>query len=157
MISVANQGAGQRRVDLALIPSQASRTTEVFKTFTADQESGVIGGIINIVPYSAFEDGDKFYVDTFASYSTYDKVPGGNSPGGYDDTPWGGGIKQLWSKRLGSDDQFGVVISSVYQQRTSYRSNRNRCRSARARTHGPRGAHRTETRLALLVSLSRER
>jgi iron complex outermembrane receptor protein len=125
MISVANQGAGQRRVDLALIPSQAARTTEVFKTFTADQESGVIGGIINIVPHSAFEDGDKFYVDTFASYSTYDQVPGGNSPGGYDDTPWGGGIKQLWSKRLGSDHQFGVVISSVYQQRTYDETKRN--------------------------------
>lgn len=125
MISVANQGAGQRRVDLALIPSQAARTTEVFKTFTADQEAGAIGGIINIVPYSAFEDGDKFHVDTFASYSTYDEVPGGNSPGGYDDTPWGGGIKQLWSKRLGSNDQFGVVISSVYQQRTYDETKRN--------------------------------
>lgn len=125
MISVANQGSGQRRIDLALIPSQAARTTEVFKTFTADLDSGAIGGIINIVPYSAFDGDDKFYVDTFASYSTYDKVPGGNSPGGYDDTPWGGGIKQLWSRRLGSNDQFGVVISSVYQQRTYDETKRN--------------------------------
>ncbi len=50
MISVANQGAGQRRVDLALIPSQAASRTDVFKTFTADQEAGAIGGVINIVP-----------------------------------------------------------------------------------------------------------
>ncbi|MBM0106982.1 TonB-dependent receptor [Steroidobacter sp. S1-65] len=125
MISVANQGAGQRRVDLALIPSQAARTTEVFKTFTADLDSGAIGGIINIVPYSAFEGGEKFFVDTFASYATYNDVPGGNSPGGYRDSPWGGGIKQLWSQRFGSDRQFGVVLSSVYQQRSYDETKRN--------------------------------
>jgi iron complex outermembrane receptor protein len=125
MISVANQGSGQRRVDLALIPSQAARTTEVFKTFTADLDSGAIGGIINLVPYSAFEGGHKFYVDTFASYATYDDVPGGNSVSGYNDKPWGGGIKQLWSQRFGADDQFGVVISSVYQQRTYDETKRN--------------------------------
>lgn len=126
MISVANGGSGQRRVDLALIPSQAARTTEVFKTFTADLDSGAIGGVINIVPYSAFDaGGNKFYIDTFVSFATYDDVPGGNSRGGYDDQPWGGGIKQLWSQRFGANDQFGVVVSSVYQQRTYDETKRN--------------------------------
>jgi TonB-dependent receptor len=125
MISVANQGNGQRRVDLALIPSQAARTTEVFKTFTADLDSGAIGGIINIVPRSAFEGGNKFYIDTSVSYATYNDVPGGNSPGGYQDSPWGAGIKQLWSQRFGSDEQFGIVISSIYQQRSYDETKRN--------------------------------
>ncbi len=126
MISVANQGAGQRRVDLALIPSQASSRTDVFKTFTADQEAGVIGGVINIVPYSAF-DGRKnrFFVDVNASYTDYRDIPGGNSLGGYTDTHWGGGAKGLLTKRFGANEQFGVVLSGSYNQRTYDETKRN--------------------------------
>ena len=119
MISVANGGAGQRRVDLALIPSQAARKTEIYKTFTADQDAGAIGGVINIVPYSAFGLGkDKFYIDSFVNYVTDNDVPGGNSLGGYKDSPWSGGIKSLWTHRFGSDQQFGLVLSGAYQQRS---------------------------------------
>ena len=119
MISVANGGAGQRRVDLALIPSQAAQKTEIYKTFTADQDAGAIGGVINIVPYSAFGLGnDKFYIDTFVNYVTDNDVPGGNSLGGYKDSPWSGGIKSLWTHRFGSDQQFGLVLSGAYQQRS---------------------------------------
>lgn len=118
MISVANQGAGQRRVDLALIPSQAAQKTEVFKTFTADQDAGAIGGIINIVPYSAFGGRDKFYIDAFVNYVTNDDVPGGNSLGDYRDSPWSGGVKGLWTHRFGADEQFGLVLSGTYQQRS---------------------------------------
>jgi len=119
MISVANQGAGQRRVDLALIPSQAARKTEVYKTFTADQDAGAIGGIINIVPYSAFGLAkDKFYIDAFVNYVTNNDVPGGNSLGDYADSPWSGGVKGLWTHRFGADEQFGLVLSGTYQQRS---------------------------------------
>jgi TonB-dependent receptor len=126
MISVANQGAGQRRVDLALIPSQASSRTDVFKTFTADQDAGAIGGVINIVPYSAFDGAkDRFFVDVNANYNDYRDIPGGNSQGGYKDTHWAGGAKGLLTKRFGSNDQFGVVLSGSYTQRTYDESKRN--------------------------------
>ena len=125
MISVANQGSGQRRIDLALIPSQAARKTEVFKTFTADQDSGAIGGIINIVPHSAFQGREKFFIDAYATYSTDDHIPGGNSLGKYNDTPWGGGIKGLLTKRFGADEQFGIVVSGSYGQRTYDETKRN--------------------------------
>lgn len=119
MISVANNGAAERRVDLALIPSQAARKTEVFKTFTADQDAGAIGGIINIVPYSAFERGrDRFYLDAYVNYVTNNEVPGWNSLGGYKDSPWSGGAKGLWTHRFGADEIFGVVLSGVYEQRS---------------------------------------
>jgi iron complex outermembrane receptor protein len=119
MISVANGGAGQRRVDLALIPSQAARRTEVYKTFTADQDAGAIGGVINIVPYSAFDRGrDKFYIDAFVNYVTDNDVPGGNSRGGYKDSPWSGGVKSLWTHRFGAEEKFGLVLSGTYQQRS---------------------------------------
>lgn len=125
MISVANQGAGQRRVDLALIPSQAARRTDVFKTFTSEQEAGAIGGIINIVPHSAFNGREKFYIDVFATYTTDDNVPGGNSRGKYNDTPWGGGVKGLLTKRFGADEQFGLVLSGTFTQRTYDETKRN--------------------------------
>jgi TonB-dependent receptor len=125
MISVANQGAGQRRVDLALIPSQAARKTEVYKTFAADKDAGAIGGIINIVPHSAFAGRDKFFIDAFASYTTDDDVPGSNSLGKYNDTPWGGGVKGLLTKRFGANDEFGLVLSGSFTQRTYDETKRN--------------------------------
>jgi iron complex outermembrane recepter protein len=126
MISVANQGSGQRRVDLALIPSQASSRTDVFKTFTADQEAGAIGGVINIVPYSAFDGRrDRFLIDANISYSDYADIPGGNSLGQYNDTHWGGGVRGLLTKRFGGNDQFGIVLSGSYNQRTYDETKRN--------------------------------
>lgn len=117
MISVANGGAGQRRVDLALIPSQAARKTEIYKTFTADQDAGAIGGVINIVPYSVYGLGrDKFYIDAFINYVTDNDVPGGNSLGGYKDSPWSGGVKSLWTHRFGADQQFGLSRASPWSR-----------------------------------------
>lgn len=56
MFSTANNGDGLRRVDLNLIPTQISRTTRVYKSFTADLDAGAIGGVTNIEPYSALKD-----------------------------------------------------------------------------------------------------
>ncbi|MCH8686755.1 TonB-dependent receptor [Pedomonas mirosovicensis] len=118
MASLSNGGNAERRVDLALIPAQAARKTEIYKTFTADQESGAVGGIINIVPHSAFDSRDgKFFVDAFANYRDYDDVPGGNSRK-YTGSPWSGGIKGLWTKTFGADDQFGIVLSGTFQQKS---------------------------------------
>lgn len=127
MFSAANDGDGLRRVDLNLIPTQISRTTQVFKTFTADLEAGAIGGVTNIVPRSALNGKDTFYVDAFAVLQTgHGKyVPGTNSRGSYSDTPWGGGIKGLWARKFGPDNRFGVVLSGVYRQRAYDYTKRN--------------------------------
>lgn len=127
MFSAANDGDGLRRVDLNLIPTQISRTTEVFKTFTADLDAGAIGGVTNIVPRSALNDRDTFYIDAFVTLQTgHGKyVPGTNSRGHYNDTPWGGGVKGLWARKFGADDQFGVVLSGVYRQRAYDYTKRN--------------------------------
>lgn len=117
MFSAANDGAGSRRVDLALIPTQVAQTTQVFKTFTPDIDGGVIGGATNIVPYSALEGRDQWYVSARAQYrpSSTD-VYARNSLGDYVDTKFGGTLKGLWVKRFGSEGQFGVVASAVYTQ-----------------------------------------
>jgi TonB-dependent receptor len=127
MFSAANDGDGLRRVDLNLIPTQISRTTQVFKTFTADLDAGAIGGVTNIVPRSALNSRDTFYIDAFATLQTgHGKyVPGTNSRGNYKDTPWGGGVKGLWSRKFGTDNQFGLVLSGVYRQRAYDYTKRN--------------------------------
>jgi TonB-dependent receptor len=117
MFSAANDGAGSRRVDLALIPTQVARTTQVYKTFTPDIDGGVIGGATNIVPYSALDGEELWYLNGRLEYrKSSSDVHGGNSLGKYVDTPWGGAVKGLYVGTFGADDQFGVVASGVYNQ-----------------------------------------
>lgn len=127
MFSAANDGDGLRRVDLNLIPTQISRTTQIFKTFTADLDAGAIGGVTNIVPRSALNDPDTLYIDAFATLQTdHGKyVPGTNSRGRYSDSPWGGGVKGLWAQSFGADHEFGVVLSGVFRQRSYDYTKRN--------------------------------
>ncbi len=127
MFSSANDGEGIRRVDLNLIPTQISRTTQVFKTFTADLDAGAIGGVTNIQPRSALHGKDTFFIDTLVSLQTGKGkyVPGVNSLGHYRDTPWGGGVKGLWAHKFGANDQFGIVLSGMFRQKDYDYTKRN--------------------------------
>ncbi|WP_213981436.1 TonB-dependent receptor [Sphingomonas sp. dw_22] len=127
MFSSANDGDGIRRVDLNLIPTQISRTTQVYKTFTADLDAGAIGGVTNIQPRSALHGKDTFFIDALASLQTGKGkyVPGINSLGHYKDTPFGGGVKGLWAHKFGANDQFGIVLSGVYRQKDYDYTKRN--------------------------------
>lgn len=118
MISVGSSGEGGRRVDMGLIPSQSSRTSEVYKTFTPNLESGAIGGVINLIPRSAFDhgSGDFVVVDAQANYFDYDKVPGGNNLKGGDDDNLGGGLSAIWARPFGADEQFGIVLAANHLQ-----------------------------------------
>jgi iron complex outermembrane receptor protein len=117
MFSASNDGAGSRRVDLNLIPTQVAQRTEVYKSFTSDLDAGAIGGVTNIVPYSAINGKNQYYLDATAEYQpSKNRVPGYNSMGGYLDTPWGGGLKGLYVHKFGADGQFGIVASGVYNQ-----------------------------------------
>lgn len=117
MFSASNDGAGTRRVDLNLIPTQVAQSTEVYKSFTSDLDAGAIGGVTNIVPYSAINGKNQYYLDATLGYQpSKHRVPGGNSFGGYLDTPFGGGLKGLYVHKFGSDGQFGIVASGVYNQ-----------------------------------------
>ncbi len=120
MFSTANDGDGLRRVDLNLIPTQISRTTRVYKSFTADLDAGAIGGVTNIEPYSALKDrrtanlrlqltgetGEGKYIAPF------------NSRGGhYRNRPVSGALSALYVNRFGKDGRFGIVLSGMYRQR----------------------------------------
>lgn len=127
MFSTANDGDGLRRVDLNLIPTQISRRTSVYKSFTADMDAGAIGGVINIEPYSALNGRETGHITVQAVRQTASGkyVPGVNSLGKYRDEPFGGGVKGLWVKRFGADGRFGVVLSGMYHQRNYDYTKRN--------------------------------
>lgn len=120
MFSTANDGDGLRRVDLNLIPTQISRTTRVFKSFTADLDAGAIGGVTNIEPYSALKDRRTANIRLQLTAETGEGkyVPVFNSRGGhYRNRPVSGGLSALYVNRFGRDGRFGVVLSGIYRQR----------------------------------------
>lgn len=120
MFSTANDGDGLRRVDLNLIPTQISRTTRVFKSFTADLDAGAIGGVTNIEPYSALKNKPiaNIRVQLTAETGEGKYIAPFNSRGGnYDNRPISGAVSALYVNRFGRDDRFGLVLSAVYRQR----------------------------------------
>ena len=127
MFSTASDGDGLRRVDLNLIPTQISRTTWVYKSFSADLDAGAIGGVTNIEPYSALLGKETGHITTQLSQQTGTGkyVPGVNSRGHYKDQPFGGGVKGLWVKRFGRDGRFGLVVSGMYRERNYDYTKRN--------------------------------
>lgn len=127
MFSTASDGDGLRRVDLNLIPTQISRTTWVYKSFTPDLDAGAIGGVTNIEPYSALNGREtgNITAQVTEQTGTGKYVPGVNSRGRYKDQPFGGGMKALWVKRFGPDGRFGVVLSGVYRERNFDYTKRN--------------------------------
>ncbi len=118
-------GEGSRRVNLQVIPGQAVKQLQVFKSFTADQESGALGGYINMVPLSAFDGAEKNHgvVNVSSSYSTYMDVPDDNSGGDSKDSGYGMGVDSSYSTRFGEEEQFGVVVSASWNERPRTQSN----------------------------------
>ncbi len=127
MFSTASDGDGLRRVDLNLIPTQISRTTWVYKSFTADLDAGAIGGVTNIEPYSALNGRETANITAQITQQTGSGkyIPGVNSRGHYKDQPFGGGLKGLFVKRFGTDGRFGVVLSGMYRERNYDYTKRN--------------------------------
>ncbi len=120
MFSTANDGDGLRRVDLNLIPTQISRTTRVYKSFTADLDAGAIGGVTNIEPYSALKDKRTANIRLQLTGETGEGkyIAPFNSRGGhYKNRPISGAMSALYVNRFGRDGRFGVVLSGIYRQR----------------------------------------
>lgn len=114
LATVGESGAGTRRVNLQLMPSDLSARVDVFKTFTAEQDAGAIGGAINIVTRSAFERRRQdLFVDVYGLYRTREAEGGSNSLGKPRDH-WGGGIKANYATTFGAADQFGLIVSGRY-------------------------------------------
>lgn len=114
LATVGESGAGTRRVNLQLMPSDISARVDVFKTFTAEQDAGAIGGAINIVTRSAFDRREQdLFVDVYGIYRTRGGEGGSNSVG-KTEKHWGGGFKANYATTFGASDQFGLIVSGRY-------------------------------------------
>ncbi len=117
LATLGENGSGSRRVNLQLVPSDIAERVDVFKAFTAEQDAAAIGGAINIVSRSAFSAPAPYLlVDTYGIYSSFDD-PAGINAGGAGKSHWGKGLKLAFANRFGADQQFGVVLTTRYQDR----------------------------------------
>lgn len=93
-----------RRVALDTVPANILSKLEVVKSATPDLDGNAIGGTINLVTPSVFDDPDGRFFSATADYGYYDL--GGQNP-------WGGSVG--WGNVF--NDRFGVVLSASYSDR----------------------------------------
>lgn len=114
LATVGESGAGTRRVNLQLMPSDLSRRVDLFKTFTAEQDAAAIGGAINIVTRSAFDKrANDLFLDVYGLYRTREGEGGSNSHGN-PRKHWGYGIKGNYATQFGANGEFGLLVSGRY-------------------------------------------
>jgi iron complex outermembrane receptor protein len=117
-------GEGTRKVNLQVIPGEAVSQIQAFKTLSPDLDAGALGGLINLVPVSAFDYSDPTLIATAGtSYTTYMDVPDINSRGDGKDSPYGGAANVLASTRFGANDQFGLTATGMWQRRPRTQTN----------------------------------
>lgn len=104
--SIGAPEADDRRIALDTIPSNVLSKLEVIKTVTPDMDANSIGGTVNLVTPSPYDDEDGFMFSAAADYGYYD-LNG--------ESPYGGSA--AWSQVFGSEDQFGVLLSASYSYR----------------------------------------
>jgi TonB-dependent receptor len=103
---LATPEGGARGIALDTVPSNLLAKLEVVKSVTPDMDGNSIGGAINIVTPSAFDDPDGQFGSASLEYGYYD-LKG--------DSPYGGAL--AWGQTFGADDRWGIVLSGSYSQR----------------------------------------
>jgi TonB-dependent receptor len=94
-----------RRVALDTVPANLLSKLEVIKAVTPDLDGNAVGGTINIVTPSAFDDPDGRFLSASVDYGYYDLN---------EENPYGGSV--AWGQVFG-DDRWGIVLSASYSQR----------------------------------------
>lgn len=98
--------ADDRRIALDTIPADVLAKLEVIKTVTPDLDGNSIGGTVNLVTPSPYDDEDGFLFTSSLELGYYDL--NGESP--YS-------LSAGWAQLFGSDDQFGVLITGSFSRR----------------------------------------
>jgi len=98
--------ADTRSVSLDTVPANLLSKLEVVKSVTPDMDANAIGGSINIITPSAFDDPDGRFLSFTADYGYYDL--GGENP-------YGAAV--AYGQTFGADNQWGVVLSGSYSDR----------------------------------------
>jgi TonB-dependent receptor len=109
-VTVDNQVIGSpedtRRVALDTIPSEVLSRVEVVKAVTPDMDGNAVGGAINIITPSAFDDPEGFFASASADFGYYDL--NGENPTG---------LSAAWGQVFGANDEWGIVLSASYSDR----------------------------------------
>jgi TonB-dependent receptor len=95
-----------RRIALDTVPANLLSKLEVVKAVTPDMDGNSIGGAINIVTPSAFDDPDGRFANASVEYGYYDL----NSENSY-------GGSAAWGQTFGAEDRWGIVLSGSYSER----------------------------------------
>ena len=117
-------GEGSRKINLQVIPGEAVGQIQAYKTLSPDLDAGALGGLINLVPLSAFKSNEPVFLATVgASYTTDMDVPDVNSMGDTKDSPYGYNANVLLSDRFGADDNIGLTVSGTWSVRPRTQTN----------------------------------
>lgn len=118
LASISDGGSIRRRVNLQNIPAEMTGEDSIYKTFTAEQDGGAIGAVIDMNPRSAFDHKGLYkYIDIYGIYGTEKGSAGANRIPGMS-PHLGRGAKVVLSDRFGKDKEFGFMTSFRYQMRT---------------------------------------
>lgn len=116
MASVGDEGGGERKINLQMIPNDIADRIDIYKTFSAEQAADGVGASIDLISGSAFDHGrHALHVEGSANYHDLGNDDGTNSMP-RTTSRWGGGLKGRYSTVFGNDDQFGITVSLRQQQ-----------------------------------------
>ena len=109
-ITLDNQVIGSpedtRRVALDTIPSEVLSRVEVVKAVTPDMDGHAVGGSINVITPSAFDDPDGHFFSATADLGYYDM--NGKNPSS---------ISAAWGQTFGPEQRWGLLLSGSYSKR----------------------------------------
>jgi len=101
---------GGRQVYMELLPSNFARRIDVAKSSSPELDGGAIGGVVNIVTGGAFNHArDLTNVSAKLGRSLGRSEDGGSRPVGE--------ATAKWSRRFGSERQFGLALDASYWRR----------------------------------------
>lgn len=115
MASVGDEGGGERKINLQLIPNDIASRIDIYKTFSAEQNPDSVGAGIDIVSGSAFDrPRNSLHLDASVNYHDLGNDGGRNSMS-QTTSRWGSGLSGNYSTTFGSDEQFGLTVSARNQ------------------------------------------
>ncbi len=106
-------GGSGRNVNIEFFPSTAVKRLDIYKTFTPDLDGSSIGGYVDVVTRSAFdEDGTFFIGEVTGSYYTADDIAEDSDK---QRVPFR--LEGTVSTQFGASDQFGLVLTGLFSRR----------------------------------------
>lgn len=111
--STGSFGGGGRNVNIEFFPSTAVKRLDIYKTFTPDIDGSSIGGYIDVVTRSAFDQEETFWVSelTLSNYTAEDIA----SDSDEEELPFR--IETTFSTQFGPQNRFGVAFTGLYSER----------------------------------------